>query len=521
MKFLLAQKKMPSPHIVGEHCRLEIDLWNDFGYVTQFRATFFDSHNIRHDIGKLKIGFKGQKTQNHTYKHIPHEFNKLGKKFFSLGCNSAFYENIATLPTKQAKSILIALRDIANTPIIIDEVRTEDVFSTSILRDASLSLIKGQYSRILANKAALSDFSFKLVRKSSSELGEISMDFKVQAESRPSTNIHAIIGRNGTGKTTLLNGMIESIALKNKNYCFFDLEKPHEPQIPEDYFSSVISISFSAFDPFTPPAEQPDPAEGTCYFYIGLKSMNNPDSHLTIPELHRVISNALFDCFENTEKADLWRRAIHHIESDDILSALDLSGLQRIFSKITVRQGVKEREFKREEFSRRIIPFLSRLSSGHAITLLMISRLVATVQEKTLVLIDEPESHLHPPLLSAVLRSLSDLLHEKNGVAIIATHSPVVIQEIPKSCVWKLYRSGAACSIQRPTRETFGENVGTLTSDVFCLEVERSGFHKLLSDAASEGASYDDIIKDFNKQLGIEGRAILQSLIANRDHGEQ
>jgi predicted ATP-dependent endonuclease of OLD family len=72
------------------------------------------------------------------------------------------------------------------------------------------------------------------------------------------------------------------------------------------------------------------------------------------------------------------------------------------------------------------------MSSGHAIVLLTITRLVATVEEKTLVLLDEPESHLHPPLLSAFIRALSDLLYDRNGVAIIATHSPVVLQESSK-----------------------------------------------------------------------------------------
>lgn len=48
------------------------------------------------------------------------------------------------------------------------------------------------------------------------------------------------------------------------------------------------------------------------------------------------------------------------------------------------------------------------------------------------MLIDEPEGHLHPPLLSAFVRALSELLVNRNGVAIIATHSPVVLQEVPR-----------------------------------------------------------------------------------------
>jgi predicted ATP-dependent endonuclease of OLD family len=100
-------------------------------------------------------------------------------------------------------------------------------------------------------------------------------------------------------------------------------------------------------------------------------------------------------------------------------------------------------------------------------------------------LLDEPEAHLHPPLLSAFIRALSDLLVNRNGVAIIATHSPVVLQEVPKICVWKIWRNGREVVVERPEIETFAENVGILTRKVFGLEVANSGFHKLLSESES------------------------------------
>ncbi len=136
---------------------------------------------------------------------------------------------------------------------------------------------------------------------------------------------------------------------------------------------------------------------------------------------------------------------------------------------------------------------------------------------KAIVLLDEPESHLHPPLLSAFVRTLAGLLHDRNGVAIIATHSPVVLQEIPYSCVWKIYRVGESVTTSRPGIETFAENVGVLTSEVFNLEVERSGFHDILVKSVETGRTYEEIVTDYDNQLGFEGKAILKALIANRD----
>jgi predicted ATP-dependent endonuclease of OLD family len=157
------------------------------------------------------------------------------------------------------------------------------------------------------------------------------------------------------------------------------------------------------------------------------------------------------------------------------------------------------------------------MSSGHAIAILTITQLVAKVEEKSLVLIDEPESHLHPPLLSALIRSISQLLYKQNGVAIIATHSPVVLQEIPKSCVWKLYRERISSEKLRPEIETFGENVGTLTREVFRLEVEKSGFHTLLVECVASGQTYEEILQRFGGSLGFEAKGILRAMTINRD----
>lgn len=159
------------------------------------------------------------------------------------------------------------------------------------------------------------------------------------------------------------------------------------------------------------------------------------------------------------------------------------------------------------------------MSSGHAIILLTITKLVEKVDEKTLVLMDEPESHLHPPLLSAFTRALADLLTNRNGVAIIATHSPVILQEVPRDCVWKLRRNGLVANADRPENETFAENVGVLTREVFQLEVTKSGFHDLLARSVSLDKSFEAIMAEYGGKIGFEGQAVLRSLLSTRDKG--
>jgi hypothetical protein len=129
---------------------------------------------------------------------------------------------------------------------------------------------------------------------------------------------------------------------------------------------------------------------------------------------------------------------------------------------------------------------------------------------------DEPEAHLHPPLLAALIRAVSDLLINRNGVAIVATHSPVVLQEVPKSCVWKVRRHGGCAIVERAAAETFAENVGRLTHEVFGLEVTRSGFHKMIAEAVDPGDSFEDVYEKFDREIGLEGRALISLKIAEQ-----
>jgi ATPase subunit of ABC transporter with duplicated ATPase domains len=134
-----------------------------------------------------------------------------------------------------------------------------------------------------------------------------------------------------------------------------------------------------------------------------------------------------------------------------------------------------------------------------------------------LVLLDEPETHLHPPLLGSFIRALSRLLVARNGVAVIATHSPVVLQEVPQRCVWVLGRSGSGLGAERPPIETFAENVSVLTRKVFGLEVEESGFYRLLKDEAERSGSYEGVMQAFDEEIGAEGRALARAFTWKAD----
>jgi hypothetical protein len=274
-------------------------------------------------------------------------------------------------------------------------------------------------------------------------------------------------------------------------------------------FANLVSVTFSAFDPFEPLPVPHDKSSGVQYFYIGLKRMGMSADGKPFPpkspgRLSREFSDSVRICRQGA-RASRWRKALEMLEADPI------------FKDAEVAELADNRET--DDLKPRALSLFGKLSSGHKIVLLTITRLVEAVEERTLVLLDEPEAHLHPPLLSAFVRALSDLLINRNGVAIIATHSPVVLQEVPKSCAWKIRRTGSEVKVERPETETFGENVGILTREVFGLEVTHSGFHKLLRDAIERDSDFESVLNRFEGELGAEAKAIVRALIAARSSG--
>lgn len=494
--------------------------WDDYGHKTLFNLTIFDEQGNEQTIGNIKIGFVGQ-DGGWTQEQIPEQFEVLPENFYSLGQDTDYYKNVVEkLSPEITINVLTALGDVVNDPNRLKIAENEHAFKVSLLRSVNGTSIENQFRRIVRHEAPLTQYNFFYEKAANERYSGIRVEFSVKPNTKPSSNIHILIGRNGVGKTTLLNNMVnallpESNAMEETGCFFTPSQSNGTATINNDYFAGVVSVSFSAFDPFIPPNDQPDPNAGMRYYYVGLKKRLAQQGQETLglknknDLCHDDFISSLKICFALTAKKARWINAVKTLESDFNFAEMDLCDLNNVYAA--------DQSDNQQTFSEKATALFQRMSSGHAIVLLTVTKLVETVEEKTLVLLDEPESHLHPPLLSAFTRALSDLLVNRNGVAIIATHSPVVLQEVPKSCVSILRRTRLITKVDRPESETFAENVGILTREVFGLEVSKSGFHHLLANSVAEGKSYEEVEQEYQGQLGFEGKTILRSMIMVRD----
>jgi hypothetical protein len=172
-------------------------------------------------------------------------------------------------------------------------------------------------------------------------------------------------------------------------------------------------------------------------------------------------------------------------------------------SRTTTDRGEARRILLREIFY--------DLSSGQKIVLSIAAHLAAYLQKRSLVIFDEPEAHLHPPLLAAVLKSLRIALDIQDSYCILATHSPVALQETPARFVQVLRRFGESRSVVKPVSETFGENIGILTRDAFDLNSSETDYHGVLEGLAAD-LTIDEIENLFGYRLGFQARSYIISI---------
>ena len=491
---------------------LIVDNWDDwFSFRTMFSLFVIDENGGRHQVGSVKIGRIGlqpsrETSPGHRAPELEVEFDELPNGYFSLGQGEDYYQSLNNLSEAQRLKILRGLRDCAFDLQIFEAARYEPSMTQSLLRSVSAASVTGRLHRLTLGDAELTEFHFSYtLPPSGADFAPPTMTFQVTPESEPPSNVHVLIGRNGVGKTRAMRGLIKALLnrVDEKNdsggHVIFDAFATGESE-----FSSLVLVSFSAFDDFymVPNQSDPIPIE-----QVGLRqqiTVNGVEQGvLKAPRDLAVDFRKSLDRCRTGLRTTRWLEAVEILEVDDLFAEAEIGELIRTTG---------------EDWGEAAEHRFSLLSSGHAVVLLTITRLVELVDERTLVLIDEPEGHLHPPLLSAFIRSLSKLLVSRNGVALVATHSPVVLQEVPCSCSWKLRRSGRRSEVERPTVETFGENVGILTREVFGLEVTRTGFHRLLASAVFDrGLSYDEVVAKFDGQLGAEAKAIVRALVMERE----
>lgn len=470
--------------------RLKKQSWDDYGWSTLFSAQYLSANtNAWSMLGYVKILQRESRLTR-----LPDHFERLNDQFCALGQSYEFYETVSSLGEEISRAILSGLRDVTFNPGIYDAFREEEGFETSLLRDSEASALlearrKPQSPTLLRSDSRLK-FEFTCRTPGAFSDHRVALDFR--DDGLDLARLAVFVGRNGTGKTQVLAQMAYALS----GY------KTREKDEPEQFrdaalrppFSSIIAVSYSAFDVFEIPKSI---KQGIAYKYCGIRKPSSGTFNavkeptwqvMNVEDMQNAIRTGLSEITAR-DRLPFWRTAVQTlIEPPDAL----LDGLLR-------------------HPERRKWGAFNRLSAGHRLIVLAITEILRHIEPNSLVLLDEPETHLHPELLSAFISTLRGLLREFDSYAIIATHSAIVVQEVPARQVTVFDRVGNEPILRPLAQESFGENLSALTDFVFGLNRSQQNYRAELRRLAAQ-RSYDDVIGKFNSHLSLNARMYLDAL---------
>ncbi len=224
------------------------DNWDDYTYKTMFWLHIVDNQD-KHDIGAVKVATRGMPERSRTF--LPATFNQLSQEYYSVGSDVSYYEKLRTLGENVSNEVLQALRDVAYNKNLLQSVRDQPAFTTSLLRSTQIRTVEEQYFRIAHGGAVNTPYEFRYIGPRGTLDHPAVLDFSVEPRSYPPTNIHALIGSNGVGKTHLLGRLGRAVVDTTATSDGVGTIVDHSNTTIHP-FANVVALGFSAFDPFDP-----------------------------------------------------------------------------------------------------------------------------------------------------------------------------------------------------------------------------------------------------------------------------
>jgi len=249
---------------------------------------------------------------------------------------------------------------------------------------------------------------------------------------------------------------------------------------PRPSLYNVVAISFNAFDSFELPSVKQ--TKSFSYSYCGLRKTDT--SFYSEKELSGKIATLLNDLApeKKTIAENYLEQLVHYVEGAGLTEA-DKYGY---------------------------------LSAGQKIVVNILLHILDKIKSQSLLLLDEPETHLHPKLMTTLYLIITDILDRYDSFAVIATHSPIIVQQVPSKYIQVLKRIDGQPEMIIPMVECFGENLSEISRNVFqTAESDRDYemiIDKLLIDNNNE---VDRVESIFDGNLGMNARIYLRSKANN------
>lgn len=479
MRFYTKEARDHTPPTSAEYpcVVLSFDRWNDYGVRTQFDLHYWPVAGVPRSCGAVKIlHIEGGDT------NLPETFTALDANYCSLGQAISYYRNLDDMGAGVRTAVTSALKDIVYQRELADPFKPLLEFSKSLLRFSEAEKLYEEGLAAFDFGTAthiLPEFAFSC--RLAGATADHSVTFNYRDREPVPGRIITLIGMNGTGKTRYMQRLADAVVNGPGNGEMFTPERPR--------FSRVVAISYSAFDEYRKPPT--DAAMTVCR--CGIHDEEGVPKDLAA--IASEIKSNLGSVYRRT-RMDPLAKALREILPQDVVEGLTVPA-KKIGGEFF--QDIDE----------------LRLSSGQLVLVSILSSLAVLIEPDSLVLFDEPELHLHPNAIGGLMRAVHTALTEFRSYMVMATHSPLILQQLPARYVRVLRRVDSTPVIDTLPVECFAENLTTITEEIFHA-AEGPTLYGEWFRSMLQTQSVDQIAQLFDGRLSFNAKTLLRSLDSQR-----
>lgn len=471
-----------------------LDHWNDFGYRTRFSYQVLEKDQQR-VAGDVHLAFLEKEQseespakmvvaklkQGNTHLLPAKEFAEFYTMHHEM---NSYREIVRNCGPERAQEILLAMKDLVavrragRLPKWFSQATTSRFFTLAFVRNAETFFAFHNAASILGG---LEQESFEGLSKQlrlKFKLRTFQNDHELEFSFDPTSDlpkrIAVIIGKNGVGKSQSLAHFAQALLRGTKDL------RDGEGNAP------IINRLLAVSSPGETRNTFPKPPKEPRIFYKRIILSRNffadrqsgmGDVLLRLARARETIKQkSRWELFCQTVDQIIPTKEIAvHLKSADGLPQLASSDGDDYATLENFQNGGEQNRLERwarvdvrADVSRLADGKLVPLSSGQLTFIRFAANACLHIENGTMVLIDEPETHLHPNYVSDFIRLLDTLLVQTGSFAILATHSAYFVREVTRSQVIVL-RQVADNRVETvsPRLKTLGADIGEISHFVF------------------------------------------------------
>lgn len=308
-----------------------------------------------------------------------------------------------------------------------------------------------------------------------------------------------VIGKNGVGKSQTLAQIVDAALSGKPKLTDIHGARPMFNRILAFYPSASLTSVF------------PSDRRKRARIWYRRFSMVSGRSRQTTSDLIVQLARSI-ERIGGTSRYDIFLKAITAIDGYEDLVLRTKSGERGPVPVHSLNRGAEQAMVQRyasvntrAEPVRMIDGRTYPLSSGELSFLRFAALAGLYIENGSLLLFDEPETHLHPNFISQFVALLDGLLGQTGSAAILATHSVYFVREAVEHQVLVL-RSEAdrVITAKTPTLKTFGADVGAISYFVFGEDQPSRLALNVENKIIAQGGSWEEVFETYKDRVSLD-----------------